>query len=79
MTTSPSGPALLAAWRKRREITQHEAAKLLGFSQAAICSWECGRSTPEIDSAATIERETAGDVPMRAWATPVAPRRRIAA
>jgi transcriptional regulator with XRE-family HTH domain len=36
----------LRRWRVEQQITQHEAARLVGVSQATWSLWESGRCTP---------------------------------
>lgn len=49
----------LKAWRGERDISQADAAKLAGFTQAAWCSYESGR-VPVTGHALRIQEVTAG-------------------
>jgi DNA-binding XRE family transcriptional regulator len=36
----------LVAWRRKRRLTQREAAALLGVTQPTWCAWETGSVVP---------------------------------
>lgn len=59
---------MLKRWRKGAEITQAEAARRLGVSQAAWNEYENGEKVPRVDKASDIATLTGGAVPMEAWA-----------
>ena len=59
----------LIAWRKGRGLSQRDAARLAGVSQAAWNSYEDAESTscPGINAALEIARITDGAVPVEEW------------
>lgn len=59
---------MLKRWREGAELTQAEAARRLGVSQAAWSEYEKGEKTPRVDKASDIATLTGGAVPMEAWA-----------
>ena len=53
----------LAAWRKRRGLTQGQLACLLGVkSKSLICGLETDRLKPTTDQAIALDRLTGGEV-----------------
>ena len=58
----------LKCWREKAEITQTEAAKRLGVSQATYCDYEAGNKVPRMDKAEDMERLTEGAVKLPEWA-----------
>jgi len=46
MNGSPDIASRLAAWRKKRQITQRQAAEHLGISERTLQQWEQGRQSP---------------------------------
>lgn len=59
------GCEALRAWRLREELTQIQAAELLGIAQPKLSDYERGVTRPELDTAVRIER-VAG-IPPSAW------------
>lgn len=68
-----TGPELLVAWRKSHGMTQAEAARLFGVSQAALSEYEnCGKTPgvgklPGVETAIRIAKLTDGAVPVGSW------------
>ena len=52
-----------------REATQAEVARRLRISRSYLSEIEAGAKMPSLGLALRIERETAGAVPARSWAT----------
>jgi transcriptional regulator with XRE-family HTH domain len=69
VTMSPrrSGSALLAAFRKRHDISARAAARSLGVTHVALAHWESGNQTPSQPFREAIETWTNGDVPAASW------------
>ena len=68
MMTNACGPAALRAWRTGLRLTQAQAARMLGVSQAAWCDWEKAKKAPDIASGVRIESLTG--IPVKAWVHP---------
>lgn len=58
---------LLHGWRTGRELTQKQAAELLGVSQASLSDYERGVKSPDVDRALRIAEITGGAVPVESW------------
>ena len=58
------GARKLAAWIDRRDISQRQAAVLLGVAQSTVCGWLQGRE-PLLRDAVTLE--LVAHVPVRSW------------
>ena len=56
----------LIAWRKRRKLSQRDAAELVGVSQPSWQAYEAG-GVPRTTVASTIERVTDGAVLVADW------------
>ena len=65
----------LRTWRKGRDLTQDEAAKMLGVDQPTLSHFERGTRVPDIHQALTIERVTLGVVAVPLWDEPQSRRR----
>lgn len=52
----------LKAWRKANQISQCEAARLIGVSAAAVCRYEAGERVPDRRVMAVIISVTEGQV-----------------
>lgn len=57
----------LKAWRTGAGLSQAEASRRLGVSQAAYCDYEAGNKVPRMDKAEDMERITAGAVKLADW------------
>ena len=57
----------LRTWREKSGLTQDQAAKCIGATQATWKAWEHG-STPEADYIEAIEKLTHGAILFRHWA-----------
>jgi DNA-binding XRE family transcriptional regulator len=59
----------LVQWRKERGLSQRDAARLAGVSQAAWNSYEDDNSSscPGINAALEIARVTEGRIPVEDW------------
>lgn len=51
----------LKAWRAARGLSQKEASKLAGITQAAWCEYENGEKLPRVQQAVALAKLTAGD------------------
>ena len=40
-------PDALKAWRKRRKLTQNQAALIIGVQKETYINWEYGRNEPQ--------------------------------
>ena len=61
------GPTRLEKWRDGEELTQQQAADLMGFDLASYNAFENGRERPGLEYAVSIERVTKGRVEPRHW------------
>ena len=61
----------LAEWLKSTETTQVAFAERTGIPQSEISKYARLARRPDIDNALAIERATAGEVPVEAWARAV--------
>lgn len=61
------GPTRLEKWRDNKEITQQQAADLMGFDLASYNAFENGRERPGLEYAVSIERVTKGRVEPKHW------------
>lgn len=52
----------LIEWRKSKNMTQEEVARLLGTDQGTYSHWERGARSPALDAAEKILRVTKGEV-----------------
>lgn len=57
----------LRSWRVKAGLSQEQAAKTVGTTQATWKAWERG-STPEADYIEALERLTKGAISFRGWA-----------
>lgn len=62
------GPSRLEKWRGDAELTQQQAADLIGLDLASYNAFENGRERPGLDYAVAIERVTKGRVEPKHWA-----------
>lgn len=62
-----TAPGLLKTWREVEDLTQGEAAKLLGVSQPSWSDYEQGRKIPRTVLAVKIAILTKGFVPVESW------------
>lgn len=61
----------LRAWRKKQDLSQTEAARLLEVSQPTYSEYETGRKVPRTAKAFEIEAKTKGAVKASGWAMDV--------
>lgn len=57
----------LAAWRKKKGLTQVAAAKLVGATQTAWSEWEADKKSPRVEHAFELQRVTGGAVKAQEW------------
>lgn len=62
-----TAPGLLKNWREAENLTQGEAAKLLGVSQPSWSDYEQGNKIPRTVLAVRIATITKGAVPVESW------------
>lgn len=68
------GPTRLRKWRDDLNLTQQEAANLIGVDLARYNSYERGRMRPSRDRSVKIERVTKSLVEPKHWIDPDAKR-----
>lgn len=61
------GSELLRLWREERNLSQIEAAGILGVTYQQVSHWECRQHRPNGDRRTEIEKATDGDVPAASW------------
>lgn len=62
---SMTGPDRLIRWRKRRGLTQAQAAQMFKVSASSLCDYERGRKLPGVRVALRIAR--VARIPVLAW------------
>ncbi len=62
------GSELLRQWRERNDLTQQEAADLLGIQKSEVCRYERRRRIPEMRRSALLCKMCG--VPMGSWLAP---------
>jgi DNA-binding XRE family transcriptional regulator len=60
-------PDKLRDWRASKDLSQSEAAHLVGVSQTTWSSWERGSKRPELEAVLALERVTRRAVRLRDW------------
>jgi len=61
------GTILAKEWMKSKKLTQTDFSQILKTSRTHISRWLNGKTKPNIDSAAKIEKVTKGYVPVISW------------
>lgn len=64
-STVAPGCALLATWRKEKNLTQAELGIMLHVTATSVCDWERGKKLPKIQHAIAIAELTS--IPVSAW------------
>ena len=65
--SSLEAPKLLRSWRDKAQLTQQEAANLIGCAVNKYNAYEMGRERPGLDYAVAIERVSDGAVAPHHW------------
>lgn len=60
-------PSKLASWLDREGVTQAELARTLGIHRSNVTFWISGAKRPHLITAARIQLETNGYVPVEEW------------
>lgn len=65
----------LRAWRKKRDLSQNDAAQKLSppVTQSAWAAWENGTKPPSLQNALSLQRLTRGKIKAQEWVPKPAP------
>jgi transcriptional regulator with XRE-family HTH domain len=67
MVSKTRGARILRQWRKRRGLSQHQAAEILGIDLMTLSRYERGVVRPNLERALEFAVRTDGEVPVESW------------